>query len=75
MATSALFGVDLDAQEIFIDFYGRSVTYEFGELDEVSPAYATTIHKAQGSEYPAGMNKSLNRKERLYRCEGTVLRI
>ena len=45
--------VDLDAQEIVIDFDGRPVTYDFGELDEVSPAYATTIHKAQGSEYPA----------------------
>ena len=45
--------VDLDAQEIVIDFDGRPVTYDCGELDEVSPAYATTIHKAQGSEYPA----------------------
>jgi exodeoxyribonuclease V alpha subunit len=45
--------VDLDAQEIVIDFDARRVTYDFGELDEVSPAYATTIHKAQGSEYPA----------------------
>ena len=45
--------VDLDAQEVVIDFDGRAVTYDFGELDEVSPAYATTIHKAQGSEYPA----------------------
>jgi exodeoxyribonuclease V alpha subunit len=45
--------VDLDAQEIVIDFDGRPVSYDFGELDEVSPAYATTIHKAQGSEYPA----------------------
>ena len=45
--------VDLDAQEIVIDFDGRPITYDFGELDEVSLAYATTIHKAQGSEYPA----------------------
>ncbi|MBV8450974.1 MAG: AAA family ATPase, partial [Deltaproteobacteria bacterium] len=45
--------VDLEAQEIVINFDGRAVTYDFGELDEVSPAYATTIHKAQGSEYPA----------------------
>jgi exodeoxyribonuclease V alpha subunit len=29
------------------------VTYAFGELDEVVLAYATTIHKSQGSEYPA----------------------
>jgi len=45
--------VEPNAQEVVIDFDGRSVTYDFGELDGVSPAYATTIHKAQGSEYPA----------------------
>ena len=32
---------------------GRRVEYETGELDEVSLAYATTVHKSQGSEYPA----------------------
>jgi exodeoxyribonuclease V alpha subunit len=36
-----------------IDFEGREVAYDVGELDEVVPAYATTVHKAQGSEYPA----------------------
>jgi exodeoxyribonuclease V alpha subunit len=46
-------GVDQDAQEITIDFEGKAVSYDFGELDEVVAAYATTIHKAQGSEYPA----------------------
>ena len=46
-------GVDQEAQEITIEFDERAVTYDFGELDEVLPAYATTIHKAQGSEYPA----------------------
>ena len=40
---------DLDAQEIVIDFDGRPLTYDFGELDEVSPAYATIIRKAQAS--------------------------
>lgn len=30
----------------------RTVLYEFGELDELSLAYAITIHKSQGSEYP-----------------------
>jgi exodeoxyribonuclease V alpha subunit len=45
--------VDLDAQEVGIDFDGREVIYNFGELDEVSLAFATTIHKSQGSEYPA----------------------
>ena len=34
-------------------FDGRSVTYGFGELDTLVPAYAATIYKGQGSEYPA----------------------
>jgi exodeoxyribonuclease V alpha subunit len=45
--------IDADAQEIEIAFDGRAVRYDFGELDQVMLAYATTIHKAQGSEYPA----------------------
>jgi exodeoxyribonuclease V alpha subunit len=36
-----------------VSFDGRSVTYGFGELDMLIPAYAATIHKSQGSEYPA----------------------
>ena len=36
-----------------MDFEGREVVYGFGELDELVLAYATTIHKSQGSEYPA----------------------
>ena len=35
-----------------MSFDGRSVTYGFGELDMLVPAYAATIHKSQGSEYP-----------------------
>ena len=45
--------VDSDAGELIARFDGRSVTYGFGELDMLVPAYATTIHKSQGSEYPA----------------------
>jgi len=45
--------VDIDEGLVVIDFEGRQVEYEFGELDEISLAYATTIHKAQGSEFPA----------------------
>src|SRR5206468_4562304 len=41
------------SHEITIDFDGREVVYDFGELDELVLAYATTIHKSQGSEYPA----------------------
>lgn len=46
-------GIDAEAGELTIEFDGRPVTYEFGELDRVVLAYATTVHKAQGSEYPA----------------------
>ena len=45
--------VDSDAGELTASFDGRSVTYGFGELDTLVPAYAVTIHKSQGSEYPA----------------------
>jgi len=38
---------------VTIEYDGRQVEYELGELDEISLAYATTIHKSQGSEYPA----------------------
>jgi exodeoxyribonuclease V alpha subunit len=45
--------VDPDLGEVKASFDGRALTYGFGELDELVPAYAATIHKSQGSEYPA----------------------
>jgi exodeoxyribonuclease V alpha subunit len=45
--------VDPEAGELKANFDGRSVVYGFGELDTLVPAYAATIHKSQGSEYPA----------------------
>jgi exodeoxyribonuclease V alpha subunit len=52
-----VFGVvsrmDVEEGELVADFDGRDVIYGFGELDELVLAYATTIHKSQGSEYPA----------------------
>ncbi len=45
--------VEPDAGELSVAFDGRIVSYGFGELDALAPAYATTIHKSQGSEYPA----------------------
>jgi exodeoxyribonuclease V alpha subunit len=45
--------VDIEAGELLVDFDGQEVAYDFGELDELVLAYATTVHKAQGSEYPA----------------------
>jgi exodeoxyribonuclease V alpha subunit len=45
-------GIDLDEEELAVEFDGQLVTYPFGELDELVLCYATTIHKSQGSEYP-----------------------
>ena len=43
--------IDVEAGELAVDFEGREVIYGVGELDELVLAYATTIHKSQGSEY------------------------
>lgn len=45
--------IDDDKGELVIDFDGRDVKVDFAELDNLTLAYATTIHKSQGSEYPA----------------------
>ncbi|CAO4178699.1 SF1B family DNA helicase RecD2 [Methylorubrum populi] len=45
--------IDPDEEALTVDFDGRPVVYPFGELDTLVPAFAKTIHKAQGSEYPA----------------------
>ena len=45
--------VDPDAGELTARFEGRDLLYGFGELDTLVPAYAATVHKSQGSEYPA----------------------
>lgn len=44
--------VNTEDRTLTVDFDGRSVEYDVTELDELTLAYATTIHKAQGSEYP-----------------------
>ena len=43
----------MDLEQLQVAFDGRTVDYSFKELDALVPAYATTIHKSQGSEYPA----------------------
>ncbi len=45
--------VDPEAGELTASFEGREIVYGFGELDTLVPAYAATVHKSQGSEYPA----------------------
>jgi len=49
----AIDDVNTSAGELIASFDGRSISYGFGELDMLVPAYAATIHKSQGSEYPA----------------------
>jgi exodeoxyribonuclease V alpha subunit len=51
--TGTVEDVNPDAGVIVVSFDGRSVAYRIGELDMLVPAYAATIHKSQGSEYPA----------------------
>lgn len=45
--------IDQENQELRIEVDGRMVSYDFSELDELTLAYAVTVHKSQGSEYPA----------------------
>ena len=44
--------VDTEERTLKVDFDGKWIEYDITELDELTLAYATTIHKAQGSEYP-----------------------
>jgi len=45
--------IDEEARTVTVELDGRDVIYEEGDLDELTLAYATSIHKSQGSEYPA----------------------
>jgi exodeoxyribonuclease V alpha subunit len=44
--------MDREVQELKVDFEGKVVSYDFNELDELILAYAISVHKSQGSEYP-----------------------
>lgn len=44
--------VDNDSREMIVNFDGNEVTYDGASMDEVILAYASTVHKSQGSEYP-----------------------
>lgn len=48
-----ILSIDHDEREVTVEVDGRRVVYDFGELDEIEPAYAISIHKSQGSEFPA----------------------
>ncbi|MCG6537936.1 MAG: ATP-binding domain-containing protein, partial [Syntrophales bacterium LBB04] len=45
--------IDQEAQEVTVIIDDREIVYEYSELDELVHAYAVSIHKSQGSEYPA----------------------
>ena len=45
--------VDVKENIFSVDFYGKTVSYDFTEMDDISLAYAISVHKSQGSEYPA----------------------
>jgi exodeoxyribonuclease V alpha subunit len=44
--------IDPEEQSIVVRYDGRQVTYDLADLNEIAPAWAVTVHKAQGSEYP-----------------------
>lgn len=44
--------IDLEEQEVVVQFAGRGVTYDYADLSELALAWAVTVHKSQGSEYP-----------------------
>jgi exodeoxyribonuclease V alpha subunit len=44
--------IDPEEREVVIEFDGRGVPYDYSDLDEVVLAYAVSVHKSQGSEYP-----------------------
>lgn len=44
--------LDLEEQEVVVQFAERQVTYDYADLSELALAWAVTIHKSQGSEYP-----------------------
>ena len=44
--------IDPEESQVKILFDDREIDYEFSDLDEITLAYATSVHKSQGSEYP-----------------------
>jgi len=46
-------GISKEYREVIVSFDGKDVSYDFADLDEIVLAYAISVHKSQGSEYPA----------------------
>ena len=47
-----MFDIKRETREVMVEFDGRKIAYDFTELGEIVPAYAVSVHKSQGSEYP-----------------------
>lgn len=47
-----IISINNEDRELLIDFDGKHVAYDFSEMNELTPAYAVSVHKSQGSEYP-----------------------
>jgi exodeoxyribonuclease V alpha subunit len=47
-----IISIDLEEQEVMVQFTERAVTYDYADLSELALAWAVTVHKSQGSEYP-----------------------
>jgi exodeoxyribonuclease V alpha subunit len=54
-------GIDREEQKLLVRFEDRMVDYDWSELDQLVLAYAISIHKSQGSEYPAVVVPILSR--------------
>jgi len=48
-----ILNIDTETQEVTISFDGKTVPYDYPDIDEIVLAYAVSVHKSQGSEYPA----------------------
>ncbi len=48
----AISSIDLEEQEVVVQFAERQVSYDYADLSELALAWAVTVHKSQGSEYP-----------------------
>lgn len=60
-----ILSVNLHEENVTIDFDGRITEYDFTQLDEIEHAYAITVHKSQGSEYPVVIIPAFSSSPRL----------
>jgi UvrD-like helicase C-terminal domain len=68
-------GIDEDDQVLRLECDGRSLAYDWADTDDLVHAYAISIHKAQGSEYPAVVIPILTERAVMpYGCKSQIAR-